>query len=61
MLKILKSKTNATCVRVVTRIMHTIKKIKRGFPLKDRRINDSGRGTIPWDEPYERRSSPHNY
>ena len=29
---------------------------------QERRVKDYPRaGTIPWDEPYERRSSPHNY
>jgi len=27
----------------------------------DRRIANKLRGTVPWDEPYERREQPHNY
>jgi hypothetical protein len=31
------------------------------YTSKDRRIEDRGRGPVPWDEPYERRKYPHNY
>ena len=29
--------------------------------MKNRRIKNLSRGTIPWDEPYERRQHPYNY
>ena len=29
--------------------------------MKDRRIKNRPRGTVDWDEPYERRKYPYNY
>jgi|TARA_B110000495_G_scaffold195236_1_gene202493 hypothetical protein len=31
------------------------------YTSQDRRVEDKGRGPVPWDEPYERRNYPHNY
>jgi len=32
-----------------------------GYAHNERRIEYKNRGTVPWDEPYERRNKPHTY
>tara|TARA_B110000495_G_C22736348_1_gene431927 strand:- start:428 stop:625 length:198 start_codon:yes stop_codon:yes gene_type:complete len=31
------------------------------YANSDRRVEHKNRGSVPWDEPYERRNTPHTY
>jgi len=50
-----------TCQKIAEYLKEALKGAKPLKVYNERRVEEKSRGTVPWDEAYERRSRPHNY
>lgn len=50
-----------TCREVAQYLENILKQVEQPMIYSERRVVDKYRGTVAWDEAYERRSHLHNY
>ncbi len=50
-----------TCREVAEYLKTLMEQMEKPMIYNERRVADKGRGSVAWDENYERRSHPHKY